>query len=351
MAIVKVIFPDVSPVAGLIANTYQAQNNQLMELVRWIGMVDPVSGSNIIQGAVINVGGIIYKVDADTAITGTVSKYVKITPSVDTLTCTASFVSNLTGVSWNKINNGYYDVSGNLYLFDELSAFINSIVPSINKLISSNKRESVQISSNRVYGYNLSHGFELLTLSGSWTVPNGVYFIKLSLSGGSGGSGGGRGGVSGADGGDGGDGGSTLFGSIIANGGKKGTGATSSTSGAGGAGGAGVSGITKTYGSNGQPGSFGANGTSGATGGNGGMSFTPLLSGPTGASSIGFGGNASNARSGGGGGGGGVTISLIAVVPGQVFSYTIGQGGAAGTAGNQGVAGATGSAGEIYIEY
>lgn len=80
-----------------------------------------VDSTNIPQGATFQVGGVIYYTASDTAITGTPSLYVKLTPNVGDsgATLDAAFVANLSGVTWNKIYNGYYDVSGNLYIFDE----------------------------------------------------------------------------------------------------------------------------------------------------------------------------------------------------------------------------------------
>jgi hypothetical protein len=84
------------------------------------------SSNNIPQGATFQVGGVIYYANSDTAITGTPSNYVKLTPNAGDsgATLDAAFVADLTGVSWNKIYNGYYDVSGNLYIFDEIAAII-----------------------------------------------------------------------------------------------------------------------------------------------------------------------------------------------------------------------------------
>jgi hypothetical protein len=75
------------------------------------------ANDNVFQGAVFQIGGSVYLADADTAITGTASDYVKITPSG--ATASAAYVADLTGVSWNAVYNGWYDGSGNLYVFDE----------------------------------------------------------------------------------------------------------------------------------------------------------------------------------------------------------------------------------------
>lgn len=118
MAIVQVPFPTTpSPVTGDWA--------YMVDLIKALGQnnSDPaqVDGSNIPEGAVFVIGGDFYKGTSDTAITGTSSDYVKITLS----TLAASFVSSLSGVTWNKTYNGYYDTTGNLYIFDEITAYLN----------------------------------------------------------------------------------------------------------------------------------------------------------------------------------------------------------------------------------
>lgn len=104
---------------------YQAQNSQISELINYLNFPLSVIGSNIRKGAIFNLGGVLYKASSNTAISGTQSKYVKITPSVDALTCSASFAANLSGVFFNDIYNGYYDIDGNLYIFNEVEA-VNS---------------------------------------------------------------------------------------------------------------------------------------------------------------------------------------------------------------------------------
>jgi hypothetical protein len=113
MAINRITAPSASPAS--IAD-YSAIVAQLAALVLDRERPPRVSGSNVLQGALLNVGGILYYAASDTAITGSASAFVKITPSG--ATASAEFVANLTGVTWNKSYNGYYDASGNLYLFD-----------------------------------------------------------------------------------------------------------------------------------------------------------------------------------------------------------------------------------------
>jgi hypothetical protein len=129
MAINKIIDPSATPSA--IAD-YTAQNNLTKALLLAVQGAQRVSGSNILKGAVFQVGGATYLADADTAITGSASDYVKLTVSVDGLTLAPSFVADLTGVTWSSTWNGYYDVSGNLYEFDETKAYSNGAILAIN---------------------------------------------------------------------------------------------------------------------------------------------------------------------------------------------------------------------------
>jgi hypothetical protein len=80
------------------------------------------TNSEVKQGSIINLGGTILKAVAAESITGTASDFVKIDHSA----YTASYVSDLTGVSWNSTYNGYYDGSGDLYLFDEFKAYFST---------------------------------------------------------------------------------------------------------------------------------------------------------------------------------------------------------------------------------
>lgn len=117
MAINRVDAPNPLP---LTTADYQAQNNLIDTNFLTVNSPIEFGSGNIFKGAVLYVGGTTYIADSDTAITGTTSDYVKITPSG--ATASASYVVDLTGVSWNDTYNGYYDVSGNLYIFDEGNA-------------------------------------------------------------------------------------------------------------------------------------------------------------------------------------------------------------------------------------
>jgi len=124
MALDRVTFPHPSaPIAGdwalmsaLLSKAYQ----NISVPIQW-------SGTTVPQGATIQIGSIIYFGTSDTTITGTPSPYVKFTPNVGDsgATCDVAFVADLSGVTWNKLYNGYYS-SGNLIVFDEVQAMLDA---------------------------------------------------------------------------------------------------------------------------------------------------------------------------------------------------------------------------------
>lgn len=119
MAIEKITAPSAVPAS--IADWEAVLDIQAALLLAVQG-AERIVGSNVVKGAVFLVGGATYLATADTAITGSASDYVKLTVSLDGLTLEPSYVADLTGVTWDSANNGYYDASGNLYVFDELKA-------------------------------------------------------------------------------------------------------------------------------------------------------------------------------------------------------------------------------------
>ncbi len=130
MPIIRVPYPNPLPT---IQSDYIKQNDLL--LAGFLQVNKPIwedAANNIVQGAIFQVGGTIYYCNAATAITGTPSDYIKLTPSGDDTTVAPAYVANLTGVTWNSAYNGYYDVSGNLYVFDELNAFQDGEITLMN---------------------------------------------------------------------------------------------------------------------------------------------------------------------------------------------------------------------------
>lgn len=116
MPIARVPYPAALPT---VQNDYVLQNNLLITNFYRVNEPSSISGANVTKGAVFQIGGVIYYCTADTAIGGAASNYVKIAPDVGGATCTATYVANLVGVAWNQAYNGYYDVGGSLYVFDE----------------------------------------------------------------------------------------------------------------------------------------------------------------------------------------------------------------------------------------
>lgn len=132
MAINKITWPTENPTT---VTDYQAQNNLLIALLKATQIprktVEIDSTWYIRKGTIFYVGGSTYYVDANTNISGTATPYIKLTPSEDGSTLSASYVTNLTGVSWNDEYSGYYDSSGNYYIFGEVTAIVNGQISEI----------------------------------------------------------------------------------------------------------------------------------------------------------------------------------------------------------------------------
>lgn len=182
MAITKITDPSALPTA---TSDYEAQNNHINTHTLNLTPPYPVSGGSVLKGAIFNIGGDLFYTDADTAITGTSSDYVMITPSGST--ATASYVTSLTtlSVAWSQAYNGYYDGSGNLFIFDEFKAYKNeqillyktSIWGSIgNSLMAIYNSISSFFSLLNPYGLTIdsSTGNLISTQLGSIVVYNGI---------------------------------------------------------------------------------------------------------------------------------------------------------------------------------
>lgn len=116
MAINRITAPGVTP-----ATFWPQVINQLAALVIDKEDNERISGGFVKQGSLFNVGGVMYIADADTAISGTrdTGIAIKITPAG--ATASASYASSISGVSWNGAYKGYYDVSGNLYIYNAVA--------------------------------------------------------------------------------------------------------------------------------------------------------------------------------------------------------------------------------------
>lgn len=205
MALVNIDDPGDAPVT--IADWYKV-NAVLQTIGNGMGGGSRVVGSVFPRGAVVFFAGAWYIADADTAISGTASKYVKITNTAGVLSL--SFVADITGVTWNKQYQGYYDALGNMYLFDEIIAYGDGVIDTLYTVVNTRvSQEFSKIISNISTNYKRllrPTGKTILTVgSGTYTVPAGVYNIEVFLQGPgqtgfTGGVGGiyGRGGASGA---------------------------------------------------------------------------------------------------------------------------------------------------------
>jgi len=154
----------------------------------------------------------------------------------------------------------------------------------------------------------------ITTGSGNWTVPDGVYRIKVTAVGGGGGGGHGGGGSSGTSGGN------TTFGALTANGGAGGSGAGGTASGG--------------------TASGGEINFSGGTGGAGGIQT--IAGSSMFGNGGGYGAGGFGITSGCGGGGGGASIDVLSVEPGDLIAYAVGAAGGGASPGASGI---------IIIEY
>ena len=130
MPIVRIPYPNALPT---LPADYVAQNNLIA--TGFLQVNKPIwedAANNIVQGAVFQIGGTVYYCNAATAIGGGASAYIKLTPSGDGSTVAPTYVVDLTGVTWNSAYNGYYDVGGNAYVFDELVAYIAGEITALN---------------------------------------------------------------------------------------------------------------------------------------------------------------------------------------------------------------------------
>lgn len=179
MALVLIPGPDNAPSTA-------ADWDKINDVLQTIGLDTSspirVVGSNIVRGSVVFFAGAWYVATSDTAITGSATKYVRLTNSAGTIT--ASFVSSLSGVTFNKTWNGWYDSASRLYLFDEVAAYATGQISALTTV--KNFRPNLNWSkawSRVLSAAQLSRFFRLssevvLTGSGTWTVPAGVYWIE-----------------------------------------------------------------------------------------------------------------------------------------------------------------------------
>lgn len=168
-----------------------------------------VVGSNVKRGSIVYYAGAWYVTDADTAITGTASDYVMLTNTAGVIT--ASFVSSISTVSFNRTWNGWYDSSMRLHIFDEVKAFGAGAITELASMTSWRpNNELCKFLSTPMTEYwratlvhalnpnwatalqrdllnnQMRHMFGLgervvLTGSGNYTVPEGVYRLHVKM--------------------------------------------------------------------------------------------------------------------------------------------------------------------------
>lgn len=183
MALVNIDDPGDAPVT--IADWYKV-NAVLQTIGNGMGGGSRIVGSVFPRGAVVFFAGSWYIADADTAISGTASKYVKITNNAGVLSL--SFVADITGVTWNKQYQGYYDALGNMYLFDEIIAYGDGVIDTLYTVVNTRlSQEFAKVISNISTNYKRllrPTDKTILTVgSGTYTVPTGVYNIEVFLQG------------------------------------------------------------------------------------------------------------------------------------------------------------------------
>lgn len=179
MALVLIPGPDNAPST---AADWDKINDVLQTIGLDINSPARISGSNIVRGSVVFFAGAWYVADSDTAITGNKTNYVRLTNNAGTIT--AEFVSSLSEVTFNKTWNGWYDSASRLYLFDEVAAYASGQITELTTV--KNYRPSLNWSraiSRVLSAANLARLFRLesevvLSGTGTWTVPAGVYWIE-----------------------------------------------------------------------------------------------------------------------------------------------------------------------------
>jgi hypothetical protein len=120
----------------------------------------------VLKGSVFQVGGSVYITTGDTSITGSSSDYVKLTVSGSSLV--PSYVANLSGVTWNSTYRGYYDGSGNLYVFDEMHAYFIEEISDVNKITGNNAKRIID-DLNKIMKVNYVGANGGNTVATTWT--------------------------------------------------------------------------------------------------------------------------------------------------------------------------------------
>jgi len=315
--------------------------------------------SQIAAGSVVEIAGAFFNFPADetinastwTSITSGNTAYIALVPAgtAGSQTVTAEYTA--TAPVWRDDMQGWY----------ASAASVSRVIGSVYKVSATAQTRKVLLQPRhspswddlflKPVGDNVWRGqIERITSGlGNWTVPDGVYRIRVTCVGGGGGGGGGGGnnfpGTAGSSGG------STIFtGATTGLGGGGGNPGNNTTSPArGGVGSLGSSG------SSGGVGTLGVGGSGGGAGGVGGAVASIGSSGNYGGGGGGGGGNSNSQSSGSGGGGTNISLAttdVIEVMPLDSIAYSVGVGGSGGDGGVAGgAAGGNGGSGIIIIEY
>jgi len=291
------------------------------------------SASLIATGSAIEIAGAYFKATVDitpnasswTAITSNTTAYLTLTASGTAGSQILSAAWTNTAPTWSTSKQGWYASAASVVRV-VATAYKNGATSYLGKRILNNEQDILPVK------HNWQGEVVLITTgSGLWTVPSDVYKIRVTCVGGGGGGGSFSATTNGTSGSN------TTFYTVTGIGGLRGA--------DGGAGSVGIAGSPGQIGL--PPGSIYHSGGNG--GGNGANSYdTTAGYGGGGVGGVG------NATYPGGYGGEGTNISAIiatvlAVIPGQTYSYAVGAGGTGATSvlGNAG----DGGSGCIIIEY
>ena len=118
MAINKITAPGSSTPSAF----WSGAINELNNLKMFINPGDKIVNGYVKKGFIANIGGVLFSADSDTQISGTEAGSLAVKFTVSGNIATATYVSSLTGVSWNDTYNGFYDSSNNLYITDYIYA-------------------------------------------------------------------------------------------------------------------------------------------------------------------------------------------------------------------------------------
>lgn len=206
MAFVLIPGPGDSPTTS---EDWDKINNVLLGI--GMGMLNStrIIGSNVKRGSIVYFAGAWYVTDADTAISGTASDYVRLTNTAGVIS--AAFVSSITTVSFNRTWNGWYDSSLRLHIFDEVKAFgsgaitelasmtswrpNNELCKVLSTAMTSTWRAALVHTLNANWSTALQrdlldnqsramfrlHTMTTLTGSGNYTVPAGVFRLHVKM--------------------------------------------------------------------------------------------------------------------------------------------------------------------------